>query len=868
MPMLHDELTTASKYTRVEKSIPEYVIAGLNQNFQIRAYQQKALGRFFYFIEDYENRARPSQLLFNMATGSGKTLVMASSMLYLYKQGYRNFIFFVNSTSIIDKTRDNFLNDLSSKYLFDNKIVIDGQEIKVQEVANFEVTNPDAINIVFTTIQGLHTSLNNPKENSITYEDFEDKKIVLLADEAHHINALTKANLSSAEAEEKVSWEGTVTKIFEANRENILLEFTATIDLENPQIAAKYSDKLIYKYDLKEFREDGYSKEVKVLPADVDLIYRALNALVLSQYRLKIAEKHGLFIKPIILMKAKNIKESLAFEEEFHKLIRNLSSEQLEIAKHNGESVAILKNAFDFFEQQNISLSNLAIEIREAFSPDKTISVNSKNDTDEKQLIINSLEDDHNLFRVIFAVDKLNEGWDVLNLFDIVRLYETRDGKAGIPGKTTMSEAQLIGRGARYCPFSFNGDNKFIRKYDKDLNNEMRVLEELYYHSHQDSRYISELHNALVKTGIQAERTVTKELKIKESFKNTDFWKYGKIFLNEKRENTRDDIFGLDDKVLSKKIFTHKLRSGSTKSISVFEDLTNQNGVQGSETVEKIFSLNELGYHVVIKAINKLDFYKFSSLKKYFPKLSSIKQFIEDDLYLNSILVEVVGPKEKISSLSPDDKLVIAIDVLTHISKEVAANNADYIGSKEFQPHQVCSIFKDRIITVSGEKERGMLGHPVQELQLDLSNKDWYMHTENYGTDQEKLLVKFMHNYMDELQAIYEEVYLLRNEKDFKIYNFLDGQAFEPDFVLFLRERTNEDLITYQIFIEPKGEQLIKHDAWKETFLKSIESEYKLDMVVKFENQDFKLYGLPFFNKELKNKEFSEAFTEVTQKIS
>ena len=50
-------------------------------------------------------------------------------------------------------------------------------------------------------------------------------------------------------------------------------------------------------------------------------------------------------------------------------------------------------------------------------------------------------------------MQKLNEGWDVLNLFDIVRCYTTRDAKAGKPGKTTVAEAQLIGRGARYFPF-------------------------------------------------------------------------------------------------------------------------------------------------------------------------------------------------------------------------------------------------------------------------------------------------------------------------------------------------------------------------------------------------------------------------------
>ena len=90
-------------------------------------------------------------------------------------------------------------------------------------------------------------------------------------------------------------------------------------------------------------------------------------------------------------------------------------------------------------------------ELKEDFSEEKLISVNSKEDSEVKQLAVNSLET--NEYRAVFAVDKLNEGWDVLNLFDIVRLYDTRDSKGGKIGKTTMSEAQLIGRGARYCPF-------------------------------------------------------------------------------------------------------------------------------------------------------------------------------------------------------------------------------------------------------------------------------------------------------------------------------------------------------------------------------------------------------------------------------
>jgi hypothetical protein len=38
-----------------------------------------------------------------MATGSGKTVMMAGLILYLYEQGYRNFLFFVNRGQIVEK---------------------------------------------------------------------------------------------------------------------------------------------------------------------------------------------------------------------------------------------------------------------------------------------------------------------------------------------------------------------------------------------------------------------------------------------------------------------------------------------------------------------------------------------------------------------------------------------------------------------------------------------------------------------------------------------------------------------------------------------------------------------------------------------
>ena len=50
----------------------------------------------------------------------------------------------------------------------------------------------------------------------------------------------------------------------------MLLEYTATIDIENRAIFEKYKDKVIFRYDPKGFRNDGYSKDVKVLQADLE----------------------------------------------------------------------------------------------------------------------------------------------------------------------------------------------------------------------------------------------------------------------------------------------------------------------------------------------------------------------------------------------------------------------------------------------------------------------------------------------------------------------------------------------------------------------------------------------------------------------
>ena len=113
-------------------------------------------------------------------------------------------------------------------------IVIDGKLINIQVVDNYPVLpDENTIYLKLTTINALHDKLNYPRENEITYEDLAQFPIVLLADEAHHLNVSTKKKAKTTQQIEETNWEVTVDRIMKQNKKNKLLEFTATVQLED-----------------------------------------------------------------------------------------------------------------------------------------------------------------------------------------------------------------------------------------------------------------------------------------------------------------------------------------------------------------------------------------------------------------------------------------------------------------------------------------------------------------------------------------------------------------------------------------------------------------------------------------------------------
>ena len=843
------EFANAFKYGAQKPEIPETITRNLNPAYPLRPYQEDALAYFLHYF-NLPDKEIPTHLLFNMATGSGKTLIMAGLILYLYEKGYRNFLFFVNSETIIKKTEDNFLDVSASKYLFNQNIYISGKPVAVRTVDTFDGVNEDEINICFTTIQKLHSDLTRAKENALTSEDFKEEKTVLLADEAHHINVQTKAQQELFE-----NWENTVEGIFKSNNDNLLLEFTATHDYQTPAMVEKYLNKVIYRYDLVDFRKDGFSKEIEIVRSDFRQQDRILQAIIISQYKQLVAAEYEIQLKPVILFKAqRTIKQSQENKAEFHKLIDSLTAEQIEKIRHQSE-LKIVERAFQFFDEREIPPDQLARRLKTEFHEDFCLSVNDDTEKETNQKLLNSLEDAGNPIRAIFAVQKLNEGWDVLNLFDIVRCYETRDSGRGKIGKTTMSEAQLIGRGARYFPFKQSEtDDKYCRKFDDNLLHDLRVLEELHYHSVNDSRYISEIHDALVEQGMMDERTVTRELKLKDEFKKTELYQKGVIWVNKQVRRDNRHVKSFDDLAklsVKEKHYEHLIRGGTGGVVTIMEGIEDGDTEVTRDTNSEVVWICEIERNIVQSAIARNPFFTFASLKEYFPHLTSMCDFMTSKDFLGGLAINFKGNLYQLKD-NHEEKLIACCNMLRKIESDIREQVTQYEGTKQFYEQPISEIFVDKILKFSANVSRSNEDPETTDI---IRENSWFTFNNLYGTDQESAFVELMNRWIREAEATYKDIYLLRNERHFAIYNFSDGRAFEPDFVLFLRKQNGESL-NYQLFIEPKGKQLIKYEQWKEDFLKEIRTDRNSSILT--ENRKYRVIGVGYFYNKQRENDFEE----------
>ena len=906
-------------------TLPDYITNNLR--YPLYDWQKTALENFLIHEKSRQKKISkgevvpPNHLMFNMATGSGKTLVMAALILYYYKQGYRNFIFFVNQNAILGKTQANFIDSSHNKYLFSENIVIDGRRVNIREVEIFS-NSQDDIQIKFTTIQKLHNDIYKEGENALLLSDLQKRNIVLFADEAHHLNAATSKKKNAAKElsddisfigelkdsakEEDIerSWEHTVCHCILKKdgksalvNKNVLLEFTATIP-NTDEIKAKYEDKIISKFELKDFVEAGCTKHIRLVRSNLELRERILQALLLNWYRYAVAAKHGIAnFKPVILFRSKTIEESKADYQMFLELCKTVKAEDFTFAKNLSKIISdendpynldgrIFERIAIYLKENNISFETVSQYIRENFKERNIIITNSKDGTktkekttSEQDRLLNSLEDSNNHIRAIFTVQRLTEGWDVLNLYDIVRLYEGRDMDfhSKKAGSSTTSEVQLIGRGVRYYPFAFKDKEKNRRKFDDDLQNELRILEEFYFHSDEDHRYISELSAELKNRGLIQEKRTQKIFRVKEEKKDNLKGMY--LFVNEQKENPDRRLKTLPEDFKNLAAFEAKVLTtlySEVQSVD-FSKKEDERYIADSGTLStSVKTFSDIPLHIRQKAFHRLNtnpesYFCFENLRKRF-SVESADDFFDFIKELKILITSDVQFEE-----IPNKKLLsLCEDFLLYIQRELETYDKPFIGT-DFHLVKFSDLFTldEEKGKISFTKEKMILmedsDSETQEnksLEAELKNTEWYMLDSFWGTSEERKLIEFIKNHETNLKEKYDSFQLLRNEEVYKIFDFDTGRGFQPDFLLLLHGKNGGQNAYYQVFIEPKGAHLKgeDNDGWKENFLQEITNRYGFEKIVMENSSGYVLIGLPFFNSQdyaMKAK-FEECFERIS----
>jgi type III restriction enzyme len=851
-------------------TIPEYVTDNLSKT--LREYQVIALKHFIWLYET--DRARAKHLLFNMATGTGKTLVMASVVLYLYAQGYRNFLFLVHQIQIKDQALKNFTDYKFEKYLFNPKGVrINGRNVAVKETKSIADADRNAINFMFFSTSLLYNRLLEDKENGLTAQDFADNDVVVIADEAHRLNVDTRSK-KKADIEEVRNWETAVMSAVKAREGNLLLEYTATVDLANQAIHEKYKDKLVHRYDFLEFNRDGYSKDVKFLynkevHTEDQKRLLIINAVALSEYRRLLAEREmKVDMKPIVLIKSVKIAQSVEDRAFFDAVISSLRPDDLnrlkELAKQNinheheilNDMFAWLKEAKNGFVTQGDweGLNKFVSEIRASFAHDNTLIYNSQKK--EKAELLPLLDSPRNTIRAIFSVNALNEGWDVLSLYDIIH-FDISESK-----KVSLQDIQLIGRGARYFPYelprSYKPDddsNKLSldfaqrnlefdidrRKFDNAPFERGRVLETFVYHFVKTGMFLENLQRDLLGEGIISEGVEQKTITLKTKFLESETYKKGFVLVNhtvKRTKTTEDEIDTTFNRTIKAGLYNLRARG-----LTDYE----QNQQIASQKTKVIRITDEFFAEPIIrKALvsAEANFFRHNNLVHHIPDLKTVDELIEKYLPKYEITYTYEDGKD-ISLLNAQEKLQLLVGaILPEVRRRIDIYMPREAGSNQFRPVSLSQVFGkekniylmsfpsidlatgEKVFISTDERAKAQSDHDNPDLQFNVKGADWYAYSENYGTSEEKKFVKYLASQIDDLHAKYSgsEVYLIRNELDYWLYSLKDGRRFSPDYMLIINDVVNQQLY-YQVIIEPKGGHIIEQDAWKEEALISLNDD-------------------------------------------
>lgn len=876
-----------------ENGVPFYIKNNMKQRY--RPYQNQSIENLMIFLsinpsndEFHElfNFYNNDQLLFRMATGSGKTNVMGGAILALYKEKkIQRFLFTTNLKSVLKKTENNLFDEMNKKYLFTSPIIIEGQTIKIVEVSDdeeFPDVEPNTIYIKIASIQNLLTQLDpeSIKENRITIQDLASSSLGIIVDEAHHFNKNAKSTTIQMKNEDSKSFEETMDTIRNAVKNNghtvYQLEFTATMPFGETgyqkNLSDKYVDKLIFDYNLTDFIENnGYGKKLAQIETSFSDDDNMLTGILLSQFRKGIALKYGFEnFKPVILFKSNYKSVSRDTELKFINNLRELTVERLDShlkMLEKSESDTIRKMISHF---RSYPLEITIDKLREDFDG---YTLNANDDINDDDLLINNLntlDDVNNPYRAVFAVERVSEGWDVLNLYDIIRINEKTPNKP-----KTNGEAQLVGRGARYYPLkhkngftlqrqTFNIEKNYYEhniKEIKELNEEekstLSLLETMHYHTLQEPNYLKSLRESYSMLGIPVsfeQEILDFRTQLKKNFMESYFYKEGYFIENTLTDPTPDMYTNLES-------YGVHFDFSVTVSNKTTENVIFQQGkiydIQWQTTKLKI----DKSY--IIEAMDRISFYRFNIMKNFMPNLYSKSSFINGEEWLGQWDKFITFKHYRNEELTPELILSGVVQVLSRIAGTIQKNYLRKTGTKTFRKVKA----KEYLPSYYSRSYKKRTDIDYQTISLINQKYSPYTHMIVDGLERElvnylryNIIPKFSIN-KDTEENI--KVYLIRNDEiknGMKLYEVNGTRTFYPDFLLHITNERPEGLEIIQLYIEPKGEHLFSQDQWKEDLLQSLGSS--IDTSFKGETESFILMGVKFYtgkaDLEILHKEIHE----------
>jgi len=368
----------------------------------------------FYTVTSFE-REFPS-ICFALATGVGKTRLMAGCIAYLHLvKKVNNFFVVAPNRTIYEKLKRDFSQAYPEKYVFsglqdfsEQPNIIDGDNfnsfnlqfpqwssISIHIFNIAKLTHGRSANTELARVMRLHEVLGQ------SYFDYLRSlpDLCVMMDESHHYHAEQGFGVIN-DLNPLVGVEFTATPQIQTSRgkvnfKNVVYEYS---------LAHALNDKMYVKepvvctrrdFDASQYTDEQLDHEKLI---DGIKLHRATKTK-LEIYALNLGKT---IVKPFVLVVAKDISHS--------------------------QSLRDFLTSTTFFD---------------GYYTDKVLEINSKQgkvESDDNMELLLGLEKPDNKIEIVIHVDKLKEGWDVTNLFTIIPLRAS--------ASETLTE-QTIGRGLR-----------------------------------------------------------------------------------------------------------------------------------------------------------------------------------------------------------------------------------------------------------------------------------------------------------------------------------------------------------------------------------------------------------------------------------